>query len=44
MDPERIILKSPFKEVITSALVYSIPREFLSDILEKKIHNKFFRT
>lgn len=44
MDPERIILKSPFKEVVTSTLVYSIPREFLSDILEKKIHNEFFRT
>ena len=44
MDPKRVILKSPFKEVITSALVYSIPREFLFDILEKKIHKKLLKS
>ena len=43
MNPGRIIFRSPFREAITSALVYNIPREFLSEILESFENKRNYR-
>ena len=44
MDPKRVILKSPFKEVITSALIYDLPRRLLFNIIEKRVYKKLLKS
>ncbi len=38
MSLKRTILKSPFKEIVSLALIYEFPRKFLFNIIENRLH------